>query len=347
MRMDRHCPRFPSDTADVRPPGARSRDHRGRLVALLCIGLFVSATAAAQGYPFRPLRIIVPAAPGGAPDLIARLIASEIGIQMKQQVIVENRPGAAGILGFEATARASPDGYTLGFASFPIATNPAMFKRLPYDALRDFQMVVQFASGVNLLTASPTLPIKSVRELVNAARSSPGKLAFGSSGNGTSMHLSMELFKQLTDTDLMHVPYKAIQQAIVDTISGQLHVVCDNMGSILPHVKQGRLHALAVTTSKRSHVLPDLPTVAEQGVVGYEITPWSGFMVPAAVPRAIVSRLNAEINKAIFSITLETKYFAASGSTPVGGTPEQFAGHVGREIEKWSRVLSKAGIRPD
>jgi tripartite-type tricarboxylate transporter receptor subunit TctC len=314
---------------------------------LLGLILFGQSVMAAESYPVRPLRMIIPAAPGGSPDIAGRLIAAEMGRQMGQQVVVENRPGSAGVIGFEATARATPDGYTIGFASFPIATNPSIFSRLPYDALRDFQMVVQLASGLNLLTVSPALPVRSVQELVDLARKSPGKLSFGSSGNGTSMHLSMELFKQMTGTDILHVPYKAIQQAITDTISGQIHIVCDNMGSILPHVKAGRMRALGVTSPKRTPVVPDVPTVAEQGIPGYEITPWSGFMVPARVPREIVLRLNSEINKAIFSPVLTEKYFAAVGSTPVGGTPEQFAAHVRSEIAKWGRVLKAAGIRAE
>jgi tripartite-type tricarboxylate transporter receptor subunit TctC len=302
---------------------------------------------AAESYPVRPIRIIVPAAAGGLPDIAARTIAPELGKQMGQHVVVENRPGSAGVLGFEATARATPDGYTIGQATFPIATNPSMFARLPYDALRDFQMVVQMASGTNLLAVSPALPVTSVQELVNLARNSPGKLSFGSSGNGTSMHLSMELLKQMTGTNLLHVPYKAIQQAITDAIAGRIQVVCDNMGSILPHVKAGRMRALGVTSPKRSAVVPELPTVAEQGVPGYEIAPWSGFMVPARVPRAIVLRLNSEINKAIFSAAFTEKYFAIVGSTPVGGTPERFAEHVRSEIAKWGQVLRAAGIRAE
>lgn len=316
-------------------------------VYLFSAMLLAQSVMAAESYPVRPIRMIIPAAPGGAPDIAGRMIAGEIGKQMGQQVVVENRPGSAGVVGFEATARATPDGYTIGFASFAIATNPSMFARLPYDALRDFRMVVQMASGANLLTVSPALPVRSVQELVDLARKSPGKLSFGSSGNGTSMHLSMELFKQMTGTNLLHVPYKAIQQAITETIGGQIQIVCDNMGSILPHVKAGRMRALGVTSLKRSAVIPDLPTVAEQGVPGYEITPWSGYMVPARVPREIVLRLNSEINKAIFSPALTEKYFAAVGSTPVGGTPEHFAEHVRKEIAKWGQVLKAASIRAE
>jgi len=316
-------------------------------ICLLSAILLAQSVMAAESYPVRPIRMIIPAAPGGAPDIAGRLIAAEIGRRMGQQVVVENRPGSAGVVGFQATARATPDGYTIGLVTFPIATNPSMFARLPYDAFRDLQMVVQLASGVNLLAVGPALPVKSVQELVALARKSPGKLSFGSSGNGTTMHLSMELFKQMTGTNLLHVPYKAIQQAITETIGGQIHIICDNMGSILPYVKNERMRALGVTSAQRSPVMKDLPTVAEQGIPGYEITPWSGFTVPARVPREIVLRLNSELNKAIFSPMLKKNYFDAFGATPVGGTPEHFTEHVRREIAKWGRVLKAAGIRAE
>jgi tripartite-type tricarboxylate transporter receptor subunit TctC len=309
--------------------------------------LLAQAVPAAESYPLRPLRLIIPAAAGGTPDLAGRFIADEIGKQMGQHVVVENRPGGGAVIGFAATARATPDGYTMGMATFPIATHPSLFSKLPYDALRDFQMVVQLGSAINLLAVTPGLSVTSVRELVALARESPGKLSFGSSGRGTSMHLSMELFKQMTRTNLVHVPYKGIQQAITDAIAGRIEVVCDNMASMLPHVKGGYMRALGVTSPARSPALKDLPTIAEQGVPGYEITPWSGFMVPARVPREIVLRLNAEINKAIRSPVLQEKYFAPSGGTSVGGTPERFTEHVGKEIAKWAQVLKAAGIRPE
>jgi tripartite-type tricarboxylate transporter receptor subunit TctC len=321
-----------------------------RCTYLLGAMLLVQPVLAAEAYPVRPLRMIIPAAPGGGPDITGRIIADEISRRMGQHVVVEHRPGSGGVIGFAAMARATPDGYTIGLATFPIATHPSVFAKLPYDALRDFQMVVQTASGVNLLAASPAFLDNSVdqpvRKLIELARKSPGKHAFGSSGNGTSMHLSMELFKQMTGTDLLHVPYKSIQQAITDTIGGRIQIVCDNMGSVRPHVMAGRLRALAVTSPTRSEVIPDVRTVAEQGVPGYEITPWSGFIVPARVPHEIVLRLNSEINRALSSPAMQ-KNFELNGSTPVGGTPERFTEHVRREIAKWGRVLKAAGIRPE
>jgi tripartite-type tricarboxylate transporter receptor subunit TctC len=332
--------------------GIRVSRERVQYIALCVISIFadaglVCADAAPAGYPRKPIRMIIPAAPGGAPDVTGRLIAGEIGKQLGQQVVVENRPGSGGVIGFEATARATPDGYTIGLATFPIATNPSLFAKLPYDALRDLQMVVQTGSGVNLLVVNSVVQVKSVQELVDLAQKSPGNLSFGSSGNGTSMHLSMELFKQMTGANLLHVPYKAIQQAITDAMGGQIQIVCDNMGSVLSHVRAGRLRALGVTSPKRSTLVPELPTIGEQGVHGYEITPWSGYMVPTRVPREIVLRLNTEINKAILSPVLIERYLMFSGSTPVGGTPEQFVEHVRRETVKWGQVLKAAGIRAE
>jgi tripartite-type tricarboxylate transporter receptor subunit TctC len=311
-----------------------------------CGACATTCSAAAPQYPSRPIRLIVPASPGGAPDIQARLVANELGKQFGQQVVVENRPGASAVIGFEAIARASPDGYTIGYATFPIATNPSMFAKLPYNAFRDFEMVVHQVSAMNLLTVSPVLPVKSVQELIDYARSNSGKLSFGSGGNGTSQHLSMELFKIMTGTKLVHVPYKAIQQAITEAVSGQVHVVCDNMGSILPHVKANRLRALGVTALKRSSAMPDVPTVAEAGIPGYEIMPWSGYVVPARTTHEIIMRLNMEINKVLFLPAVSEK-MSAIGSTPIGGTPEQFAEHVRRETAKWAQVLRSAGIKPE
>ena len=303
------------------------------------------APAHAADYPTRPVRLIVPSAPGGLPDIQARLVSAELGKQLGQQVVVENRAGASGVLGFEAIARSTPDGYTFGYASFPICTNPAMFAKLPYDTFRDFRMVVRQVSAMNIVTVSPALPVRSMQELVDHARANPGKLSFASPGLGSTQHLSVELLKMMTGTNLVHVPYKAIQQAITEEIAGQIHVVADNMGSILPHVKANRVRGLAVTAPKRSPAMPDLPTVAET-IPGYEITPWSGYIVPKKTPDEIVRRLNAEINKALFSPNVSEKLLAM-GSTPIGGTPEQFESHMRSEMAKWAKVLRAAGVKPE
>jgi len=315
-------------------------------LAMLGIAMLFPGSLNAQSYPARPLRIILPSAPGGLPDIQARLMANELQKQLGQQVIVDNRPGGSFIIGFELMAKATPDGHTVGYASFPIATNPSMFTRLPYDFERDFRSVMHQVSALNILAVSPSLPVRTVQELIAHARANPDKLSYGISGFGASNHLSIELIKMMAGVTLVPVSYKAIQQAITEASTGQIHVVCDNMGSILPHVKAGRMRGLGVTSPKRSPAMPDLPTVAEQGLPGYEIMPWSGYVVPKQTPTEIVKRLNAEFNKALFSPAVSAR-MEAIGSIPVGGTPEQFAEHVRRETAKWAKVIKASGIRPN
>lgn len=318
-----------------------------RQVLLLAIGVawVIPGIVSAQSYPSRPLRLLVPSAPGGLPDIQARLMATELSEQLAQTVVVDNRPGGSFIIGFELMAKATPDGYTVGYASFPIATNPGLFAKLPYDFERDLRPIMHQVSVVNILAVSPSLPIATVQELIAHARANPDKLSYGISGFGASNHLSIELIKMMTGARLVAVSYKGIQQAITDAATGQIHVVCDNMGSILPHVKAGRMRGVGVTSPKRTPVMPDLPTVAEQGLPGYEIMPWSGYVVPKQTPTAIVQRLNVEFNKALFSPTVAAR-IAAIGSIPVGGTPEQFGAHVRAETAKWAKVIKAAGIRP-
>ena len=322
-------------------------------LVLLVIELFGAAFAAeqpastgsGQAYPNRPVRIIVPSAPGGLPDIQSRLMAAELTKQLGQQVVVDNRAGASSIIGFELIARSTPDGYTLGYATFPVATNPSVFAKLPYDAVKDFRMVMHQVSALNILAVTPAMPIHSVQDLVAHGRANPAKVSYGISGFGASNHLALELLTMMTGARFTPISYKAIQQAIADAIAGQIHVVCDNMGSIMPHVKAGRMRGLAVTSPQRSPAMPDLPTVAESGVPGYEIMPWSGYVVPMKTPSDIVKRLNAELNKALFSPTVSER-MAAMGSIPVGGTPEQLEQHLKREIAKWAQVIKAAGIKP-
>jgi tripartite-type tricarboxylate transporter receptor subunit TctC len=307
--------------------------------------LLAPGIAGAQAYPSKPLRMIVPSAPGGSPDINSRELANELSKQMGQQVVVENRPGASGMIGYELLVRATPDGYTFAYISNLIATNPSLYAKLPYDFFRDFQPVIPYFSGLNVLTVSPALPVRSVKELVDLARASPGKLSFGSSGIGATPHLAMELFKSMTGTVITHVPYKGTQQAVTDMIGGQIDILCDNLASLLPLVRSGRIRGLGVTSLKRSAVLPDLPTLDEAGIPGFELQGWSGIAVPAGVPRDIVLRLNAEINKALTSPTV-LKGIASRGGTPLGGTPEQFGEHVRRETERLGKLIRTVGIKP-
>ena len=318
-------------------------NNRSKLIVFA--GAAMAMTTAAAEYPERPLRFIVPSAPGGSPDINARELANELGKQMGQQVVVENRPGASGIIGYELLTRATPDGYTFAYISNFIATNPSLYSKLPYDFARDFQPVIHYFSGLNVLTVSPSLPVRSVKELIERARANPGKLSFGSSGIGATPHLSMELFKSMTGTEIVHVPYKGTQQAVTDVIGGQIDILCDNMASLLPLVRSERLRGLAVTSLKRSAALPDLPTLDEAGLPGYELTGWSGMAVPAGVPREIVLRLNDEINKALASPAV-LKGIPSRGGTTMGGTPEQFGEHVRKETERLGKLIRAVGIKP-
>ena len=311
--------------------------------AWICVG---SALPAAAEYPTRPIRFIVPSAPGGTPDVISRVVGTELGRQMGQQVVVDNRPGANGAIGMHMIARAAPDGYTIGYAPVSaLAINPG-FVKLPYDSARDLRMVAQLVFGTLLLTVTPSLPIRSVQELIEYARNQPGKLSYGSAGSGSSQHIGMEMFKLMTGTQMVHVPYKAIQLATTEVIGGRIQLTFDNLASMGPHVKAGRVRALGVTSLKRTPAFPELPTISEAGVPGFEVTTWSGVVAPAGVPTALVLRLNAEINKALVSSMAREK-LAGSGYELVGGTPEQFTELVRRETAKWADVIKRTGAKLD
>ena len=315
-------------------------------VVLLLVALTgcMPAHPVLAAYPERPIRMIVPSAAGGQPDTNSRLVAVELSKQLGQQVVVDNRPGASSSIGFEAMARAQPDGYTIGYGAFPLATNPSLFAKLPYDVNKDFRMVILTNISPNVIAITPALPVNSVSELIAYAKRNPDQLLFGSTGSGGTMHLSIELFKLMTGTRMVHVPYKGMQQVITEIIGGRLQLTSDNVTSVLPHVTSGRLRALGVTGPQRIPLAPDIPTVAEAGVAGYEITAWGGYMAPAGTPGPVVARLNAEINRAIASPAIRDRWVAL-GIEPVGGTPERFAEHVKKETAKWTDVIKRAGIK--
>ena len=313
---------------------------------MLIIGFAASqlvAGTAPAAYPDRPIRMIVPSAPGGGPDVGSRLIAAELSKQMGQSVVVDNRAGASGVIGTEAIARSTPDGYTLGQGNFTsLNTNRILLPKLPYNPDRDLQPIVFAYLSRNLLAINRSLPVTSVPELIAHAKRNPGKLMYGSSAIGSSMHFSGALFCLMTDVKMVHVPYKAAQAAIVDIIGGQIHLMFDNVQSIGPHVTAGRLRGLAVTTSNRTASY-DLPTVAES-VPGFEVAPWAGYIVPAGVPRPIVARLNAELNKVLTTPGVRDKLIEM-GLDPRGGAPEDFDKFIRKEIAKWSDVAKRANVR--
>ncbi len=310
------------------------------LSAVFCVA-FSPATVVAQAYPSKPIRLILPTSSSSGVDTNARLVVNELSKQMGRQVVVENRGGADGIIGYQALARAAPDGYTFGFLATGFLINPGMYAKLPYDGTRDFIPVVQQARSTFLLTVTPSLPIGSVKDLIEYARKNPGKLMYG--GN-IVLSLPVELLKFRTNTNIFGVPYKAAQAAITDAMAGRIHLVFDNMSSILPHVQTGKLRGLGVSTLKRAKAAPDIPTLDEAGIAGYDASFPGGYAVPAGVSRDIVLRLNAEINKALKSRNV-TERFEATGVVVGGGTPEQFAELIRSETDKWVKVIKTSGIK--
>ena len=280
-------------------------------------------------------------------DFAARLVSTRLADNVGQQVIVDNRPGASGILGTEMIARATPDGYTMGHGNInTMAINRSVMPNIPYDVDRDLQAVVLMYNSPNLLAVTLSLPVKSVRELIDYAKQNPDKLVFASTGNGSSVHVGIELFKLLTDTRMVHVPYKSATVAITDLTAGRVQLMADNIQSIGSHVKAGRLRGLAVTSSNRVPAFADLPTVAEAGVSGCDVSAWAGVIVPAGVPKTIVVQLNAAINKALAAPLVRDK-LPEFGLEIVGGTPEQYAAHIKRETARWADVVKRSGAKVD
>jgi tripartite-type tricarboxylate transporter receptor subunit TctC len=307
------------------------------------------ASGALAEYPERPIRLIISSAAGGSPDIVTRILAAELVKQMGQQIVIDNRPGAAQTIGTDMVVRANPDGYTIGYANVvTLAINKSLLPKAqqPYDPDRDLVIVGQFLSTYNMLAVTNTLPVKSVKELIEYARQHPGKLLNASGGNGTTGHLGGELFKIMTGTQITHVPYKGSPQGISDLIGGQVQLMFDNLTSISQHVKSGKVRGIGVSSLKRSPIFPDIPTIAEAGVPGYETNAWGGIVVPVGTAPAIVLKLNREINKALQATTLKERY-AAIEAEPVGGTPEAFAAFVKKETVKWAEVVKKSGAKLD
>ena len=307
----------------------------------------LSGTLMGAAYPDRPMRLIISSAAGGSPDVVTRILAIELVKQMGQQIVIDNRPGAAQTLGTEMVVRATPDGYTIGYANVvTLAINKTLLPKQPYDPDRDLSLVGQFLSTANMLMVHPALPVKTVRELIDYAKKNPGKLLNASAGNGTTGHLGGELFKIMTATQIVHVPYRGSPQGLQDLMAGQVQLMFDNLTSSSPHVKAGKLRGLGVSGPRRSPVFPDMPTIAEAGVPGYETTAWGGLVVPAGTARAIIVRLNTEVNRALQSPMLKERY-AAIDAEPVGGTIEEFAAFVKKESQKWGEVVKKSGAKLD
>jgi tripartite-type tricarboxylate transporter receptor subunit TctC len=310
---------------------------------LIFLAALVAFPALAQ-YPAKPLRLIVPFAPGGSTDIFARLLAERAQGPLGQPVVVENRAGAAGNIGAEAVVRSAPDGYTLLMATTGVmAINNALYKNMTYDAAKDLEPVIFVASITNVLIVPPDFPAKNVAELIAAAKKEPGKLSFASSGAGSSTHMSAELFKSMSGTDILHIPYKGSGQALPDLISGRVSMMFENAPGAVSFIKSGKVRALAQTGLKRSPSMPDVPTVAESGVPGYESLSWSGIAVPAGTPRPIVDTLNKAFNSILATADMRQK-LADQGAETIGGPPQAFAQHIRAEREKWSRLIREKNI---
>ena len=300
----------------------------------------------ARNYPAKPIRTIVPYQPGGIADTLARLVSQRLNTAWGQTVLVENRPGGSTNIGSELVARAAPDGYTLLWSGIANSVAPALFPKLPYDPIRDFAWITNLAKVPILIAVHPVLPVRTTRELIALAKAKPGELLYGSSGIATSGHLGAELLMNMTGTRMIHVPYKGAAGVLVDVLSGQLAIYLGAIASPLPHVKAGRLRALAVTTVARSPAAPDIPTLDEQGYKGFEFSTWYAISAPAGTPADIVAKLNTEIVRIVRQPDLRDR-LAAEGSVVVGDSPEEFTAFVKTEIARWGKVVKQAGIKAD
>jgi tripartite-type tricarboxylate transporter receptor subunit TctC len=316
------------------------------LVAGLLTITLQSAAVAQGAYPTRPVRIIVPTSVGSAADMLARTLAPPLGERLGQSVVVENRAGGATVIGTEAVARAVPDGHTLLIGLPALAINPSIHRKLPYDVFRDFAPITRATSQPNLIVVHPSLPAKSVKELIVLAKARPGELVFASSGVGAGSHLTLELFLLMTGTRMLHVPYKGPAPGLVDLVSGRVSVMSPSTVAALPHVRSGRLRALGVTTPRRAVGLPDIPTVAEAGVPGYESVSWFGLVAPAGTPKDVISRLHQEAATILRTPDIRER-LARDGTEVVAGTPEEFGAYIRAEIVKWAKVVKAAGIKPE
>ena len=320
---------------------------RCKAVALvLCLLLADVGTALAQTWPARPIRIIVPQSAGGSTDQVARPFGKLLGEALGQSVLIENRPGAGSVVGTDLVAKAAPDGYTLLAVAVSFAINPSLYKKLPFDPLRDFAPVALLASFPNVLVVSPTLPVKSVQELIVYTKANPGKLNYGSSGIGSGTHLSMELFRHMAAIEMVHVAYKGGAPAVNALLAGEVQVNLATIGTAISQIKAGKLRALAVSSKGRVSVLPDVPTVAEAGLPGYEYDSWIGLLAPAKTPRSVIARLAAEAAKAIHAPEIKA-LLALEGAEPVGNSPDEFAAILQTEVARWKRLVDASGIKSE
>jgi tripartite-type tricarboxylate transporter receptor subunit TctC len=331
-----------------------ARSHARLAAAALSLWVLVlpahSALAqapGARGYPAKPVKIIVPAPPGSAPDFLVRLVGQRLSEAWGQPVVVENIVGASGNIGTERVAKAAPDGYTLLFNTIgPIAVNVSLMDKLPYDPVKDLAPISLVAKMPNILTVNPGVPVKSLKELIALARAQPGKLRYGTAGPGTTQHLSGELLNTMAGINLVSIPYKSSAQMTTDAIGGQIEVLFHNAPVLLPHLKSGGLRGIAITSTKRSAAAPELPTMEEAGVPGFEVTAWFGLMAPAGTPQALIAKIHADTARIVATADTQER-FLAQAVEPVGGTPEEYAAFIQAEIAKWSRVIKQVNMKAE
>ncbi|MEK7231480.1 MAG: tripartite tricarboxylate transporter substrate binding protein [Pseudomonadota bacterium] len=326
--------------------GQRSRAAALRVACIAAAAATFASGASAQSYPAKPVRIVVPYAPGGAVDIIARATAQELTKRLGQQIIVDNRTGAGGNIGSDTVAKAPPDGYTLLMASPANTINPSLYTKMPYDPLRDLIPIALIGSVPSVMVANPFLPVRDIKQLIALAKAKPGALTYGSGGSGTTEHLAGEMFKSFAGIDLLHVPYKGGAQVMIDLIGGQVALMFSNQLGVLPHIKGGKLKALGVASAERSTALPDVPTFAEAGFPDFKVSVWWGVMGPAGMPKEIVSQLNREIVAGLSSPEMKGRLQTMSAQ-PIGGTPEQFAAFFVAETKRWAPIVKASGAKAD
>ena len=301
----------------------------------------------AQQYPSKPIVLVVPFAPGGTSELISRLVAQKLTERLGQQVVVENRPGAAGNIAMEQVARAAPDGYTLILGHIgTLAVNPAMFPKLPYDAIKDFAPVSLIAAVPNIVTVNPAVPAKTLKEFLDLARAKPGSINYGSAGNGSAGHLAMEYLKRIAKADMVHVPYKGTGPMLTDLLAGQTQATFTGSSPLIPHIKSGKLRALAVGSAVRIPSLPEVPTVAESGFAGFETSQWYGIIAPAKTPPAIIQKLSVEIAQVMKQPDVIAR-LSGDGTVMIGSTPNEFAAYISKEMKRWGEVVHDANIKAE
>lgn len=314
------------------------------VVSALCLTIAAGTTSAQQDYPSKPLRFLVGAAPGGATEILARAVGTRLGENLRQQVVIDTRPGANHIIAGELNAKAPPDGYTIQMIPEGFVINASIYAKLPFDPIRDFTAIAIVALVPNILVVHPSMPVRTVKDFITLARARPGQMSYGTSGVGAPSHMSAELFRILTKIEYIHVPYKGSGLAMIELIGGHLHLSFPSVPASVAYIRSGKLIALGVTTAQRASALPDVPTIQEGGVPGYEVSGWYGVIGPAGMPKPIVDRLNREIN-GILQIPETRDLLAKQGADPRTATPEEFAASMSSDLQKWAKVVATAGIK--